>query len=226
MFIKEVQKKINFLNLRSDPIDTIQLIDNKEVVQIIYDFLLKNITVLDLGKFDKENKMELIKQKFMKMQKEIKENKNTRDVKFMNLNALIKKLLDKLAVEELTYEEVEDELDLIYNSTKKINEENKEISKDFGNSLAFVTTMNIVLAETKLDRSILKNFLLMVYDELKGNISDEILIKQGKNGFIDSTKSKITTRLIKKNLYKQIKDNYDYILNELYFNLLNYKETL
>lgn len=226
VLIKEVQRKINFLNLRSDPIDTIQLIDNKEVVQIIYDFLLKNITVLDLGKFDKENKMELIKQKFMKMQKEIKENKNTRDVKFMNLNALIKKLFDKLAVEELTYEEVEDKLDAIYNSSKKINDENKEISKDFGNSFAFVTTMNVVLAETKLDRSILKNFLLMVYDELKGNISDEILIKQGKNGFIDSTKSKITTKLIKKNLYKQIKDNYDYILNELYFNLLNYKETL
>jgi type I restriction enzyme R subunit len=80
--------------------------------------------------------------------------------------------------------------------------------------------------ETNIDRSDLENFLKVVYDLIKDTIYDDALVVQGKKGFVDATKAKITVILIKENLFKKIKDSYDEILEMLYVDLLLYKESI
>ena len=82
------------------------------------------------------------------------------------------------------------------------------------------------MLETNIDRSVIENLLKIVYDNIKDTISDDALIIQGKKGFIDATKTKITSILLKQKLYKEVKDSYNEILEMLYINLILYKESI
>ena len=66
----------------------------------------------------------------------------------------------------------------------------------------------------------------IVYEAVEDTIYDDALIIQGKKGFVDSVKSKITKTILKEGLYKKIKNSYDDILGMLYINLLLYKESI
>ena len=80
--------------------------------------------------------------------------------------------------------------------------------------------------ETNIDRSVIENLLKIIYDNIKDTIYDDALIIQGKKGFIDATKTKITSILLKQKLYKEVKDSYNEILEMLYINLILYKESI
>ena len=82
------------------------------------------------------------------------------------------------------------------------------------------------MLETTIDRSDIEAFLKIIYENIKDTIYDDALILQGKKGFVDATKSKITINLIKEKLFKKVKDSYDDILEMLYVNLLLYKESI
>ena len=68
--------------------------------------------------------------------------------------------------------------------------------------------------------------LAIVYENIKDTIYDDALVVQGKKGFVDATKSKVTKILLQEQLYKLVKNSYDEILEILYVNLLLYKESL
>ena len=61
--------------------------------------------------------------------------------------------------------------------------------------------------------------LMLVYDSIKELIGQESLIIQGKNNFINTLKSKITTQLLKEGIYSDIKVVYDKVLSDLYTNI-------
>ena len=86
--------------------------------------------------------------------------------------------------------------------------------------------MSDAVFETSIDRSDLEKFLKIVYEAVKDTIYDDALIIQGKKGFVDSVKSKITKIVLKEGLYKKVKSSYDDILGMLYINLLLYKESI
>ena len=65
-----------------------------------------------------------------------------------------------------------------------------------------------------------------VYNNINYTIYDDALIKKKKKGFIDATKTKITSILLKQKLYKEVKDSYNEILEMLYINLILYKESI
>ena len=113
-----------------------------------------------------------------------------------------------------------------YKEAKKINEENERLSQTYGGSFAFVKTLSDSVFDTDIDRSDLEETLKIVYDSIKDTIYDDALIIQGKKGFVDSVKSKVTKILLKNGLYKKVKKDYDDILGTLYTNLLLYKESI
>jgi type I restriction enzyme R subunit len=202
--------------------------NNEEVIKVLYEFIRTKITILDLGKFmlndDDFNK---VKDVLTELQKEVQKNKNKKDIKVQKLEDLLKKIFQKLEVFEYSnIDELSEELRIALEEAKKINEENDRLSLTYGGSFAFVKTLSDAIIETNIDRSVIESFLKIIYENIKDTIYDDALIVQGRKGFVDATKAKITVILIKENLFKKIKDSYDEILKMLYVNLLLYKESI
>ena len=123
-------------------------------------------------------------------------------------------------------DDLSEELRKAYEEAKAINKENERLSATYGGSFAFVKTLSEAVIETNIDRSDLEKLLIVVYNAIKDTVYDDALKAQGKQGFVTTTKSKITVSLLKSGLYKKIKNDYDSILEMLYVNLLLYKESI
>ena len=50
-YLKTVNDRISFINLSSKVIDTLDIMNNEEVIKVVYEFIKTKITILDLGKF-------------------------------------------------------------------------------------------------------------------------------------------------------------------------------
>ena len=227
-YLKAINDRISFLNLTTQTIDTLDIMNNDEVVNVIYEFIKTKISILDLGKFAlTDDEFEKVKTSITNVQNEIKKNKNKRDIKVQKLEDLLKQIFAKLQMFEYSsLDELTDELRKAYDEAKRINDENDRLSKAYGGSYGFVKTLSDGVIETNIDRSIIESFLIIVYDTIKDTIYDDALIVQGKKGFVDSVKSKITMKLLTDGLYGIIKDYYDDLLEILYTNLLLYKESI
>ncbi|MCQ2776653.1 MAG: DEAD/DEAH box helicase family protein [Bacilli bacterium] len=227
-YLRAVNDRISFINLSTQAIDTLEIMNNDEVVKIIYDFIKTKITVLDLSKFvltdDDERK---IKEVIEQLQGEIQKNKNKKDIKVQKLEELLKAIFNKMNVFEYdSIDELTDDLRKAFEEAKKINEENERLSATYGGSFAFVKTLSDAVLESEIDRSTFEKVLKIVYENIKDTIYDDALIIQGKKGFVDATKSKITSILLKEKLYKEVKSYYNELLGSLYINLLLYKESI
>ncbi len=227
-YLRAVNDRISFMNLTTQTINTLDIMNNDEVVNVIYEFIKTKISILDLGKFAlTDEEFEKVKIQITNVQNEIKRNKNKKDIKVQKLEDLLKKIFERLQMFEYSsLDELTDELRVAYEEAKKINDENDRLSQAYGGSYGFVKTLSEGVIETDIDRSIIEKFLVIVYDNIKDTIYDDALIIQGKKGFVDSTKAKITKQLFKDGLYGQIKNYYDDLLEILYTNLLLYKESI
>lgn len=225
---KAVSDRISFINLHSNPINTLDIMNNEEVIKVIYEFIKTKISVLDLSKFiPNGEKFDDFKKAVEDVQNEVKKNKNKKDIKIQKLDELLQKIFEKLSVAEFdSIDELTDELKKAYEEAKRINDENDRLAELYGGSYAFVKTLSDAVLETKIDRSNIEKLLVTVYENRKGKVYDDVLLMQGKKGFVDSTKAFVTKIIIKKGLYKTVKSDYDDILGMLYVNLLNYKETI
>ncbi len=227
-YLKAVNNRISFINLSSKVIDTLDIMNNEEVIKVVYEFIKTKITILDLGKFMlKDEDFSKVKDVLTDLQREVQKNKNKKDIKIQKLEDLLKKIFEKLQVfDYATIDELSDELKAALEEAKRINEENDRLSQAYGGSFAFVKTLSDAVLETTIDRSDIEAFLKIIYENIKDTIYDDALIVQGKKGFVDATKAKITVILIKEKLFKKVKDSYDDILEMLYVNLLLYKESI
>ena len=175
--------------------------------------------------------IEILEEKLKVMEKDSNE-KRKRIKELIERIALMEKENEYLKTattaesENCDMRKVIDELRKEYEEAKRINEENERLSESYGGSFAFVKTLSDAVLETNIDRSVIENLLKIVYDNIKDTIYDDALIIQGKKGFIDATKTKITSILLKQKLYKEVKDSYNEILEMLYINLILYKESI
>ncbi len=227
-YLKTVNDRIAFINLSTQAIDTLEIMNNEEVVNVVYEFIKTKITILDLGKFMPNNEdFKVVQEVLINLQNEVQKNKNKKDIKIQRLEDMLKKIFEKMKV--FSYENIDelaDDLRKAYDEAKKINDENERLSSSYGGSFAFVKTLSDAVIDTNIDRSVIERFLKIVYEQIKDTIYDDALIIQGKKGFVDQTKKNITSILLKEKIYKQIKEHYDEILGNLYFNLLIYKESI
>lgn len=227
-YLHSVNDRISFINITSNPIDSLDIMNNEEVIKVIYEFIKTRIIVLDLSKFTLTDiEKNDIEETVTKVQNEIRKNKNKKDIKIQKLEDVLKGIFTKLQMAEYdSIDDLTDELREAYEEAKKINEENERLSQTYGGSFAFVKTLSDSVFDTDIDRSDLEETLKIVYDSIKDTIYDDALIIQGKKGFVDSVKSKVTKILLKNGLYKKVKKDYDDILGTLYTNLLLYKESI
>ena len=221
-FISVNQKRIDFLNLKDDTLNSLEILNNDEVVNVIYDFIKTKIEILDLGSIGIEDiDMGRLKTLVTNLQEEIINNKNRKDPKVSDLEELVKKMFDKNNI--INLDEIYGELEEAYKLAKSINEENDRLAENYGGNYGFVKTYMDGISNTTLDKSDLESFFLLIYDEVKDSLDKDILLLQGRKVFVAKTKSIITPILVKNNSYKKFKEFINELLNELYSNIQIYR---
>lgn len=224
--IRTVQERIDFINLKTDTVNMMDVISNEEVVQIIYEFIKTRVMILNLGEIgENEPRLKRFTEIVTEVQKEIKKNKNKEDIKIVMLDQLLQKIFDKLEIADLNkLDDLSDELLNALNKARNINYENDRLSQNYGGDFGFVKTyQDSVELYTDTDKKDIEKMLLIVYQDIKDKLDNDVLIIQGRKNFIDSIKHNITKILLKEKLYLKVKNFYDQILSELYTNIQLFK---
>ena len=226
--LKTTQERIDFINLSEAPVSMMDMIDNDEIVEIIYEFQIVNVSGIDLSRFDPTNTSY---QKFTRtltdIQNEIKKNKNKDDIRIVYLNEALRKIFEKLDIKDLDeLDGLDEEMQAILLEAIEINKENERLAEIYDGNYALVRTyQDAMVKRPDLNNKEIEAAIKIIYGEIKDIIGIETLVVQGREGFIDETKKKVVKPLLKSKLYKQLglKNWIDLLLSELYTNLQNYR---
>ena len=224
--IRTVQERIDFINLKTDTVNMMDIISNDEVVKIIYEFIKTKIIILNLGELgENEPRIKRFTDIVTEVQKEIKKNKNKEDIKIVMLDQLLQKIFNKLEIADLDkLDDLSDELLEALKNARDINYENDRLAENYGGNFGFVKTyQDAVELYTDVDKKDIEKMLLIAYQDIKDKLDNDTLIIQGRKNFIDSIKQNITKVLLKEKLYLKVKNFYDQILSELYTNIQWFK---
>lgn len=225
--LSEVQHRIDFINLKSQPADTLAVISNNDIVEIIYEFIKTKIIILDLGKFagkyEDSKEVNDIIDTVKQIQKEMKDNKNRNQSELIKLDELLQKIFAMLDISNL------DDLSSInvallkaLEELRKINAENERLAAIYGGNYAFVKTYTDCLEQfPDYDKKDIENLIVCIYESIKDVMDKNTLVLQGRDNFINSVKINTTTKLLKLKLYKKLnlKEWYTTLLGEIYTNL-------
>ena len=225
--LKAVQARIDFVNLSSTPTTFMNIISNKEIVEIIYEFLKTKIEILDwsklkeaMEKFAESEQYGTMVDLVKNVQNEIKLNRNHNQIEMVKLDEVLQKLFKMLNISDL--DQINDELRAVLEDIRRINKENEQISKRYDGNYAFVKTYtDSVEVHPEYEKEEIAKVLDIVYEAVKEIQSANILILQGRENFISSVKNTTIVKLIQSNLYKKLslKDWYNDILVETYSNM-------
>ena len=225
--LKAVQARIDFVNLKSTPTNLMSIISNKEVVDILYEFLKTKIEILDLGKLVEAMSKVASSEEYAtmtdlvtKVQDEIKKNRNHNQIEMVHLDELLQRIFNLLDISNMA--EINEELRAILEEARRINEENERLSARYDGNYAFVKTYtDAVEVHTEHSKEDIAAVLDIVYDAVKEIKTANILILQGRENFISSVSNKTITKLIKAKLYSKLslKEWYNSLLTETYANM-------
>lgn len=219
--LKTVQLRIDLLNLKTQSIDTLAIMNNKEVMEIIYEFFKVKVQIMNLADFDiNRPDVQELQKVVNDLQTEIKRNKNRGDIKINKLSELLKSVFEKLSIENI--EEITGELKKAISEAKAINEENERLAAMYGGHYSFVKTYSEAILNYDVDKSDIEAVLKKIYENLEDRLKGESITIQGKTGFINSFRKKITPILFRSGLYSKIKGCLTDILNDLYTNIQLY----
>lgn len=235
--LAETVAKIRFLNICNKPVDMLNILENDEIVNIMYQFIKTKIIVLnlaDLGALNSDPRAQETADVIGEIQKLIKKNKNHKDIRVENLDTLLNKIFEKLSmltnIDDL--DEINEELKKIMEEIENINRENERLSSLYGGHFAFVKSFqDFENAYPDFNRKDIEQLFKIIYDNIKGIIDNtENLQMQGRENFVSTTKQKVTQIVFKEKtesgvgLYKALKlgTTFKYLLEQLYTNLLIY----
>ena len=228
--LRETQNRLDFLNLSLQPSSKLDVLSNKELVEIIYEFFKTKIEVLDFDCFTKKYKDFKDTKQYIDMekiladiQKEVKRNRNHTQSTFVELDEVLKNLFGQM---EITLwddiDSVNSGLADVLKRMKALNDENDALSARFEGNYSFVKTFtDAVETHPDLPREDIGRLMDIVYAAVKDIQGSNILILQGRDNFTSSVKKNTAARLFREGLYSGLglKDWFDTLLNETYANM-------
>ena len=225
--IKEVQNRIDFLNLSGQPVDLLAIISNKQVCEILYEFFKVRVSVMDMGKlpeytkkFEKSQKYNRMKDIVTQIQEAIKQNKNRGSSEMVKLDELLKKIFEALNIDNM--DEINEQLKEILDRIRAINEENEKLAKRYDGNYSFVKTyQDACEVHPDINKEDIAKALDIIYGCVKEIQSSNVLVLQGREVFTASVKRSVSAPLLKSGLYKKLKlkDWLNDLLGEIYMNL-------
>lgn len=226
--LRATQERIDFINLTAEPVRMMDIISDDEVVKLVYDFLLMSIKVINLSKFDDTSESyQSFKDTMSKVQAEIRKNRNKEDIRIITLNEMLRRLFNSMNIQDISdLDNLTEEMKRILEEAEAINRENDRLAAIYDNNYAMVKSyQEVLLKRPELPNKDVEQAMLMIYSQIKDVIGLDTLAVQGREGFIDETKKKVITMLLKSGLYKTLglKNWIDTLLSDMYTNLQNYK---
>lgn len=228
-----VQDRIDFVNLKTKPTNLLAIMDNNEVVNIIYEFIKTKVTILDLGKFQEvldkfvqSRAYNQLSTQISDIQKEVKRNRNYNQIEMIKLDELLQKIFEMLEIADLdNLEEVNAELAKVLAEIRRINEENERLAARYDGDYAFVKTYtDAVEIHPDMDKKDIAAVMDVVFAAVKDVRNSNILAIQQRENFVGIVKKNTTATLLKSGLYKKLglKDWYTDLLNETHANMKIY----
>lgn len=231
--LKEVENRIRTLNMKSRPLDTIAILDNEDIISIVYEFIKTRIEIIDLGVFigsfgdtneDAGKTVKIIED----IQREVKRNKNSTQLQFVLLDELLARIFEQLDIANIEdIKDINSELYEAYSKLKEINDENERLSSVYGGQFAYVKSYQDYISDfPEQDYLRVEEMYVDLYSTVSETLSTNALIQRSRENFNTAIKKKAIPLLLKKKLYKELdlKNSFDVVLNQLYSNLLAYKE--
>lgn len=228
--LREVQNRIDFLNLTTKPIDLLNIVSNEEVVKIVYEFFKVKVSIINLGKLTEVFKNLTNSEEFKTMtgtieelQKEVRRNKNNGAEEMVLLEDLLRKVfkqLDYIDLGELSA--INTRLLDALAELRRINDENERLAARYEGNYAFVKTYSdAVEMHPECDKEDIAQVTDVVYAAVKEIKDSNVLILQGRDNFAASVKKSTTAKLLKAGLYKKLnlKEWYTDFLYETYANM-------
>lgn len=216
--INSVQLRIDLLNLQSQSIDTLSIMNNKEVMEVIYEFLKVRVSIMNLSDLDAtDEEVNRLKEVVSRLQKGLKENKNRNDIRIKSLEELLQQAFERMSIDNIS--DLTEELIKAAEEAEAINKENERIAAIYGGHYSFVKTFTESIINYDVDRTDVETLLMTTYEELQDKLKGDSIIIQGKMNFVKSVQKAITPKLFKSGLYGKIKGCMGEILNDLYTNI-------
>ena len=217
--LKAVNDVIRFNNLQEDPFDTIVDLEPEEITEVIYSFKKIAAKLLNLGVQKLDSSFDTLQKLIFQIQIEINENEYRQDPQLIELDKWTKKVLSEFNEENFDIDEIINELSEILIEIRKINEANEKLKQSYGGNPAFVKTYHFVSKNYNLDEKT-KNFILnLIYQDIMDVENYSVLVNKGRKNFINQIKKDTAVELYNKGIFNTVKECYEPILNEFYYNL-------
>ena len=145
----------------------------------------------------------------------------------ISLDLALQELFSRMDIKTLDdLESLSDEMKAILAKAVAINAENDRLAAIYDGNFGVVKTYQDAVADRPdLSNKEIEQAVQAIYSEIKTGIDSDILVVQGRQGFIDQAKKKVVKVLLKTGLYKSLglKSWIDTLLSNLYSNLQNFR---
>ncbi len=221
--MKLVQHRIDLINLSVSPVETMSFLSEKEVVELMFQFVKVRTVVLDMKNIKVPDQF---KENIQRLATAVKNFQNKDDTEVIKLDEFLKKTFEKL---QFNTPEDLDSLDKdVQDALKKaeeINTRNKKLAEEFQGNFAYVKTFqDLSTAHPEWNEEDTMSLLKEIEEAIIRINAVNNLVLTGRTNFISNVKRETAIPLSKKGLYKKLdlKDNFDPLLSKLFVNLQLY----
>ena len=220
---KLIQHRIDMVNLSGNPLQTLNYLNEEEVVQMMFDFVKTRTVILDMKNIHIPDDF---KERVRQLTHEVNNLQNKDDEEVIKLDEFLRKTFEKLqfnTIDDLN--QLSAEIKEAMEKARQINEENEKMASEFNNQFAYVKTyQDICKNHPELNKKDIFEFVKTLENAISDINSINTLVLVGRSNFISNVKSSTSSDLLKKGLYKKLKLNqlFDGILSKLFVNLQLY----
>ncbi|MFA6755537.1 MAG: DEAD/DEAH box helicase family protein [Bacilli bacterium] len=220
---KLIQHRIDMVNLSGNPLQTLNYLNEEEVVQMMFDFVKTRTVILDMKNIHIPDDF---KERVRQLTHEVNNLQNKDDEEVIKLDEFLRKTFEKLqfnTIDDLN--QLSAEIKEAMEKARQINEENEKMASEFNNQFAYVKTyQDICKNHPELNKKDIFEFVKTLENAISDINSINTLVLVGRSNFISNVKSSTSSDLLKKGLYKKLKLNqlFDGILSQLFVNLQLY----
>ena len=221
--VKLIQHRIDFLNIQADPINAMEFLSEKEVVEILFSFVKIRTTILDMKSVKVPDQ---VKTNFERLTSAVKHLKNHEDEEVMKLDEFLRETFKKLSFNNVSdFNELDESIKIAIETANKINEENEKLAKEFDGEFAYVKTyQDMSKNHPEFNKDDILEFMKIIYSAVKEIKTINNLVLLGRNNFINNIKSQTSSKLLKAGMYAKLTlpKIFDSILSNLFVNLQIY----
>lgn len=221
--VKLIQHRIDFLNIQADPINAMEFLSEKEVVEILFSFVKIRTVVLDMKSVKAPDQ---VKVNLERLTSAVKHLKNHEDEEVIRLDEFLRETFKKLSFNSVSdFNELDESIKTAIETANKINEENEKLAKEFDGEFAYVKTyQDMAKNHPEFEKDDVLKFMKIIYDAVKEIKTINNLVLLGRNNFINNIKSQTSSKLLKAGMYAKLTlpKIFDSILSNLFVNLQLY----